>query len=114
MMSQDRFQSFEEFYPFYLSEHSDPRSRLLHYIGSVIAILLAFSAFTIGPVWLLAGVPFSGYVFAWIGHFLLERNQPATFRHPFWSLMGDYKMLWQAITGTLDRRHFNRDEDQSR
>ena len=102
-----QFNSFSEFYPYYLGEHSDPRSRKLHYIGSAIAPAVLLIALFTGPLWLLALVPVSGYFFAWVGHFFLEKNKPATFTHPLWSLMGDYKMLWQALTGTLDKRHFH-------
>lgn len=100
------FQSFQEFYPYYLSEHSNRCSRLLHYAGSSLALLFAISAAAFGPLWLLAIAAVCGYAFAWAGHFFLEKNKPATFTHPLWSLMGDYTMLWQAMTGTLDKRHF--------
>lgn len=100
------FKSFAEFYPYYLSEHSDKRSRILHYLGSALSLGIAVAALVPGPLWLLGLAPFAGYIFAWVGHFFLEKNQPATFAHPLWSLMGDYKMLWQALTGTLDQRHF--------
>jgi hypothetical protein len=100
------FHSFAEFYPYYLSEHSNRASRALHYVGSRLALLFAISAVTLGPLWLLGAAGICGYAFAWAGHFFLEKNKPATFSHPLWSLMGDYKMLWQALTGTLDKRHF--------
>ncbi|MEO0411097.1 MAG: DUF962 domain-containing protein [Pseudomonadota bacterium] len=105
--TNDHFESFAEFYPFYLGEHSNPRSRALHYVGSSLAPAISVAALIFGPLWLLFTVPVAGYLFAWIGHFFLERNKPATFKHPLWSLMGDYKMLWQALTGTLDTRHFH-------
>lgn len=104
----DRFESFADFYPFYLGEHSDKRSRILHYIGSSLAPIVLLVALSSGPLWLFALAPVCGYAFAWVGHFFLERNKPATFKHPLWSLMGDYKMLWQALTGTLDHNHFHR------
>lgn len=100
------FETFAQFYPYYLSEHSDRRSRVLHYIGSTLTLVTLALAVFKGPLWLLAFAPIGGYFFAWVGHFFLEKNKPATFEHPLWSLMGDYKMLWQAVTGTLDTRHF--------
>lgn len=101
-----RYRTFEDFYPFYLGEHSDPRSRALHYLGtSGAAILLGASAVLREPT-LLAAVPFAGYGFAWVGHFFFERNRPATFRYPLWSLRGDLRMLFEAATGRLDHGHF--------
>ena len=83
-MASVRHTSFREFYPFYLSEHADVRNRRLHYLGSTLA--LVFVAFAIGtrnPWWLL-GALLSGYACAWIGHFVFEKNRPATFTNPFY------------------------------
>lgn len=92
------FRSFREFYPFYLSEHSDRTNRRLHFIGStgVLLILGLVLAGRLGPLWLLA-LPLCGYGFAWFGHFVFEKNRPATFIHPFYSFLGDwvmYKDIW--------------------
>lgn len=106
-MSNTQFESFAEFYPYYLGEHSKKSSRMLHYTGSILGMAVLATALLAGPLWLLAFAPVCGYFFAWIGHFFIEKNKPATFTHPLWSLMGDYKMLWQALTGTLDKRHFH-------
>ncbi|GAB6196121.1 Mpo1-like protein [Lysobacter xanthus] len=97
----DRFESFREFYPFYLSEHSHPVSRRLHFVGSwgVLAFIAA-AAFTRDARWLL-GAPLCGYGFAWIGHFMFEKNRPATFRHPLWSLMGDWAMFVDVLRGRV-------------
>ncbi len=94
-----RFASFAEFYPFYLSEHANRVSRRLHFVGTsgVIACVVAAIASGRTP-WLYAAV-FCGYGFAWIGHFFFERNRPATFRHPFYSLIGDWVMyvdIWRG------------------
>jgi len=100
-MSQPRYQSFAEFWPYYLNEHSKPATRALHAVGSLAAIALLIALVAIGKWWLfpLAFVP--GYAFAWIGHFFVERNRPATFTYPLWSFMGDWKMLALMLTGRL-------------
>lgn len=98
-MSQ--FASFREFYPFYLSEHSDRTSRRLHFIGSTLVLLLiGFALFGGGLRWLWL-VPLAGYGFAWVGHFVFEKNKPATFRHPVYSLMGDWVMYWDILRGRV-------------
>jgi hypothetical protein len=96
-----QFASFAEFYPFYLSEHRNGTCRVLHFVGSslVLGCLLAAILFA-NPWWLLA-MPFAGYGFAWIGHFAFEKNRPATFKHPLYSLMGDWVMYAQLLTGKI-------------
>ncbi|HUB97907.1 MAG TPA: DUF962 domain-containing protein [Stellaceae bacterium] len=99
---------FEEFWPIYLAAHSDPRTRMFHYCGTVLAcfLLLYFIYFLTLPGrhvwWALVGVPLLGYGPAWIAHLLIERNKPATFRHPLWSFAGDFRMLYLAVTGRLE------------
>ena len=96
-----RFASFREFYPFYLSEHADRTCRRLHFAGSALALLcLVALIYTRNPWWLLAAFA-CGYGFAWIGHFVFEKNQPASFKQPLYSLMGDWKMFWQILTGQI-------------
>ena len=96
-----KYDTFAEFYPFYLSEHSDPTCRRLHFAGSTLALVcLVALAVTRNPWWLLAGLV-CGYGFAWIGHFAFEKNQPASFKQPLYSLMGDWKMFWQILTGRI-------------
>ena len=96
-----QFRSFREFWPFYLREHSKPETRLLHYIGTSIVVGLALFALLSGKlVWLLA-VPIAGYGFAWFAHFRVERNRPATFTYPLWSLAADFRMWWLWLTGGL-------------
>jgi hypothetical protein len=95
------FRSFAEFYPFYLSEHRHPVSRVLHYLGTWGSVVCVFAfCVTGGFPWLAAGLV-SGYSFAWIGHFRFERNKPATFRHPFYSFAGDFRMWWELNLGKL-------------
>ena len=99
----DRYASFADFYPFYLREHANRTSRRIHVVGTslVIVAFLAF-VFTGDAGWLLA-MPVAGYGFAWVGHFVFEKNRPATFQYPLWSLMGDFRMWFETVTG---RRKF--------
>lgn len=95
------FHSFAEFYPFYLSEHSDRTCRRLHFAGSTLALAcLAMLVASRNPLWLLAGV-LVGYGFAWIGHFGFEKNKPASFKRPLYSFMGDWVMYKDIWTGRI-------------
>ena len=97
------FASFREFYPFYLGEHRDRTCRRLHFVGTSFAIGFIVLAIMRGdPRWLLAAL-LSGYAFAWVGHFFFEKNRPATFKYPLWSLMGDWRMFFETVSG---RRKF--------
>jgi hypothetical protein len=96
-----KYDSFAAFYPFYLSEHSDRICRRLHFVGSTLALVcLVALIVTRNPWWLLAGL-LCGYGFAWVGHFVFEKNQPASFRQPLYSFMGDWKMFWQILSGKI-------------
>jgi|SRR5262245_11517132 len=99
----ERFKSFDEFWPYYVAEHSQPGTRLLHLVGTTAATasLLYFIAARKWRLLPLALVP--GYAAAWVGHFFVEKNQPATFQYPLWSLMGDYKMMAKMIRGEMDQ-----------
>ncbi len=95
------FASFREFYPFYLSEHADRRSRRMHFAGTTLILVLMAIAFVGGNwnwLWL---IPVAGYGFAWIGHFVFEKNRPATFKHPFYSLLGDWVMYFDILRGRV-------------
>lgn len=97
----ERYQSFAEFYPYYLQEHSNPVCRRLHYAGSLLVLaILAYALLSQQWLWLLA-MPLAGYGFAWIGHCVFEKNRPATFQYPLYSLMGDWVMLKDAFTGRI-------------
>ena len=92
------FASFGEFCPFYLGEHANPVCRRLHFAGSTLTLIFLLALIvTFDPLWLLAAV-ICGYGFAWIGHFFFEHNQPATFRQPLYSFMGDWRMYWQTVS----------------
>lgn len=96
-----RFNSFAEFYPFYLGEHRNRTSRRLHFIGSCGVLALVAVAIASGdPPWLLAALA-CGYGFAWVGHFFFEKNRPATFKHPIYSFMGDWVMFKDILGGKI-------------
>jgi hypothetical protein len=96
-----RFRSFAQFYPYYLHEHRNRTCRRLHFAGSWGVLVCLFIAFWRAHWgWLLAALV-CGYGFAWIGHFFFEKNRPATFRHPFYSLLGDWVMFADILRGRL-------------
>ena len=101
-MSERKYRTFEEFWPFYVSQHSKKATRTLHFIGSTLALgAVAAATVTRRPA-LLLGAPLAGYGFAWVSHFFVEQNRPATFTYPAWSLMGDARMWWMTLNGTMD------------
>ena len=104
-MNDDRYQSFAEFWPFYVAEHSQPATRVLHLIGTTLGVALVVYFIATGRWWLILLALVPGYGFAWLAHFLVEKNRPATFKYPLWSLMGDYKMIGLMLTGRM--RWFN-------
>jgi hypothetical protein len=94
--------SFAEFWPFYLREHSRRRTRALHYAGTSLVVAIALFALLSGRwAWLLA-IPLAGYGFAWVAHFAVEKNRPATFTYPLWSFAADFKMWWLWLTRRLE------------
>ncbi|RUO36866.1 DUF962 domain-containing protein [Aliidiomarina shirensis] len=97
----DTFSSFKAFYPYYLQEHKNRTSRRLHVIGSLLVLAIIVTAIITSTWMLLWLVPVVGYGFAWVGHFFFEKNKPATFKHPLYSLMGDWVMLKDVLTGRL-------------
>lgn len=99
--------SFAEFYPFYLNQHSNRVSRVLHYIGTTLSILVLLFALFNQQWLLLLLIPVAGYSFAWVGHFFFEKNKPATLNYPAYSLAADYVMVFEALTGRLDHSHFS-------
>ena len=92
--------SFAEFWPFYVRAHSKPRTRVLHAIGSILALAcIALGILRNG--WFFLAAPVIGYAFAWYGHFFVEHNKPATFKYPLWSFRADFRMWVLALTGRL-------------
>ena len=94
--------SFESFWPYYLREHARPATRYWHYAGSTLAIVVLLAALLTQNWWALLTVPLAGYAFAWFSHAFVERNRPATFTYPLWSLAGDFRMYVMFLTGRLD------------
>ena len=99
----ERYRSFAAFYPYYIHEHSNRTCRRIHVVGTGL-VILALAAFLVtrDPWWLLA-MPVIGYGFAWVGHAVFEKNRPATFTYPLWSLMGDFRLFFETVSG---RRRF--------
>lgn len=104
-MQQNRpstFTRFAEFYPYYLSEHKNHTSRRLHFCGTLAVLSIAACAlFGVINAWWLLALPVCGYGFAWLGHFVFEKNRPATFQHPFYSLAGDFVMFKDMLIGRI-------------
>ncbi len=93
------YNSFAEFYPFYLSEHSNQTCRRLHVIGSSLVLFMICYIFLTGDLSKAWTLPIIGYGFAWVGHFAFEKNKPATFKYPIYSFMGDWKMWYEVLSG---------------
>jgi hypothetical protein len=94
--------TYQEFWPYYVSQHLHPLNRALHFVGTTLALTCLALSLAVSPFWL----PFSlvsGYGFAWVGHFAFERNRPATFRYPLWSLRGDFRMFRLTLLGQMGR-----------
>jgi hypothetical protein len=96
-----RFATFAEFYPFYLSEHANPICRRLHFAGTSLVIGCMVAAVATGNAWWFAAAPVAGYGCAWIGHIFFERNRPATFTYPLYSLCGDFALYKDMLTGRI-------------
>jgi len=98
---EQRIASYKEFYKFYLSEHANKTCRVLHVIGTTFVFVMLFTAiYTLDYRYFLM-IPVVGYFFAWVGHFVFEKNKPATFKYPLWSLKSDFKMYFDILSGRL-------------
>jgi hypothetical protein len=97
----ESIRTFAEFWPHYVRAHSRAQTRILHAIGSILALACIALGFLRSP-WFFLGAPLIGYAFAWYGHFFVEHNKPATFGHPFYSLAADYVMLFKMLTGRMN------------
>jgi hypothetical protein len=101
-MSAPRIATYREFWPYYLHEHSRPGTRAIHYVGTALALASLLAALFTGNAWFLLVMLFAGYGPAWIGHFFIEHNRPATFTYPFWSLISDFRMAFTWASGGLE------------
>lgn len=97
----DRIATYAEFWPHYLREHANPRTRSIHALGTAVGLALLAVGLVFGPWWLVLVAVVAGYAFAWGSHMLVERNRPTTFTYPAWSLASDFRMAWLLATGRL-------------
>jgi len=95
--------SYREFWPYYLNEHKEPRTRALHLAGTGVTTLLLAAGIVTANLWFFPAAAVAGYGPAWLAHFTVEKNQPATFRYPLWSLVSDFRMAAMWLTGGLHR-----------
>jgi hypothetical protein len=102
-MTTKRFESFAEFWPFYVREHQNPINRALHFTGSTLGLLVGGTGLVTGQLYLLPVALGIGYGFAWTGHFVFEKNKPATFKHPFYSFLADWVMWQKILRGQMGR-----------
>ena len=97
----ERFTTFAEFYPFYLSQHANPVCRRLHFVGTSLVIACIVAALATGNAWWFAAAPLAGYGFAWVGHAFFEHNRPATFTYPLYGFCGDWVMYKDLLIGRI-------------
>jgi len=116
MDSHDKYQTFADFWLFYLSQHRHPLCRGLHYIGSCSSIVFILASIWFMDWSFLMAALLVGYAFAWVGHFFIEHNRPATFTYPLWSFLADFYMLWRLVIGQLtsDLQRLDSDLTQNR
>ena len=112
-MEKKRYETFWSFYPYYLREHKNFVSRILHFIGTALVILCLISWIITGKWVLFIIIPLCGYGFAWLGHYFFEKNKPATFQYPFYSLGSDFVMFWHILTGQLKQKLKEAETSQS-
>jgi len=104
MATTKRFTSLKEFYPFYLTEHTNPICRGLHFAGTSLVIALCITGIVTYNWKFFVLMPIAGYGFAWVGHFFFEKNKPAAFANPFYSLASDFIMFWHTISLQLPKK----------
>jgi hypothetical protein len=95
------FNSYDDFFVYYLTQHSDRANRLLHACGTALSVAFIVAMIATGHGWWALAWPVIAYSFAWFGHFVVEGNKPATFGHPWWSFISDFRMVWLMMTGRL-------------
>ncbi len=103
MTTNRPIESYRDFWPYYLQEHAKPATRGVHYFGTGLAVTSLAAALVTGVWWLGLVALVAGYGPAWFGHFVIEKNRPATFTYPFWSLISDFRMAFTWATGGLSR-----------
>ncbi len=96
---EKRYTTLKEFYPYYLTEHQNPTSRILHFVGTGLVIAILIISLIVNKYLFLICIPFVGYGFAWVGHFFYEKNKPATFKYPLYSLGSDFILFFDLLTG---------------
>jgi hypothetical protein len=96
-----RITTYREFWPYYLREHAKPETRAIHFLGTGLATASLIALLVTGNLWFIAVALVAGYAPAWFGHFFIEKNRPATFQYPVWSLVSDYRMAFVWLTGHL-------------
>ena len=104
MATEKKYKSFWSFYPYYLTEHGDAKNRRLHFIGTGLLLAILIVAIVLQKWWMLALIPVVGDGFAWVGHFFIEKNKPATFIYPVYSLGSDFVMFWHILTGQIGKK----------
>jgi hypothetical protein len=112
-----KIENFEQFWDFYVGEHSKKATRLFHFVGTTAAMGCVAGALLTKNRWLLLAAPFAGYGPAWISHFFIEKNKPATFKYPLWSLQADFVMWWKMVNGKMQAevdRVLRQREEQAR
>lgn len=102
MIRMKRIETFEEFWPFYVMEHKKPETRRLHFVGTTVVIGLLASAVVLRKAWPVALAPLAGYGPAWFSHFFIEKNKPASFKYPLYSLVADFVMWSKIVRGSMD------------
>ncbi|MBX3260792.1 MAG: DUF962 domain-containing protein [Labilithrix sp.] len=100
-MADPKIETFEQFWDFYVGEHKKKSTRLLHFIGTTAAVSCLAAGLLTKRRWLLLVAPVCGYGPAWIGHFFVEKNKPASFKYPLWSLQADFVMWWKTLSGQM-------------
>ena len=104
MGTEKVYTTFWDFYPYYLTEHANPVNRALHFTGTTLVIACFIAAIVLHNGWMFLAMPLAGYGFAWFGHFIIEKNRPATFKYPLYSLGSDFVMYFHIITGQIKRK----------
>lgn len=104
MSVERKYKDFKSFYSYYLTEHADVKNRILHFSGTMLLLVCLAAGVITGKWWLFILIPLVGYGFAWAGHYFIEKNRPATFTYPLFSLASDFVMFWHILTGQINAK----------